>query len=266
MKKILCLCILAIVISTLSIEIRPITLEPLTLNAAALVNNTINPQHTMKLVFNDEFNGTSLNASKWINRLQWGRTNEPELQYYASNAFAFKYGSIHLTARKKPTFGMPYSSGAIATYGHFKFTYGVVKIRARIPAGKGLWPALWLLDYDGGAQEIDIAEFLGHQPTIAYMTLHYPTSNGNKSLGGHFTGPNFSSGFHIFTVDWNRNGITWYVDGIQRYRQTQHIPSKPMYLIMNLAVGGDWPGYPSIYTKFPAYFNIDYVRIYQMRP
>lgn len=268
MKKIFYLCILAIILSAFGPS--PNTtlpsldaLKPLTFDAAALLNNTINPELTYKLVFDDEFKALPLNTTRWMTQLQWGRTNSPELQYYTTNAFSFSGGVLHIKAQKQWLAGKAYTSGAIISYKSFRFTYGIIKIRARIPSGRGLWPAFWLLDYAGGAQEIDIAEFVGHQPNIAYMTLHYPTSSGNKSLGGHYTGPNFAAGYHIFTVDWNPSAITWYIDGIKRYSLTQHIPSKPMYLIMNLAVGGDWPGPPTSSTKFPAYLHIDYVRIYK---
>ena len=260
MKKILYLCILTIVISAFGINFQPATLK---FNAAELVNTTINAQPALRLIFKDDFGGSTLNSNKWISKLQWGRTNPPELQYYAPSQLKFSGGVLHIKAEKKWTNRMRYTSGALSTYGKFKFTYGVVKVRIRTPYGKGLWPAVWLLDYAGGAQEIDITESVGDLPNISFMTLHYPTSSGTKSLGTHYGGTNLTAAFHIFKVDWSRNAITWYIDGIQRYRLTQHIPTKPMYLIINLAVGGDWPGSPDSTTKFPAYFNIDYVHIYK---
>ncbi len=264
MKKTLYLCILVILIGTIGINSKPITLAPLAFNAAALVESTLNTQPAARLIFNDEFNSSFIRASKWMTQLQWGRTNYPELQYYDPKApFSFRNGHLRIKAQKKLTNGMPYFSGALTTYKSFKFTYGVVKIRARIPAGKGLWPALWLLDYAGGAAEIDIMEALGHQPNVVYMTLHYPLANDNRSIGTYYNGPKFSANFHIYTVDWRRDSITWYIDGIKRYALRERIPTKPMYLIMNLAVGGYWPGYPDNNTSFPAYFQIDYVRIYK---
>ncbi len=263
MKKIFFLCIVVILVGVFGTNFKPDAQNPLTFEAAALINKALNSQPALKLVFRDEFNSRSLNVTKWMSQLQWGRRNPPELQYYSPDAFLFSNGILHIRAQKKETKGYAYASGALITYKSFRFTYGIVKIRARIPAGRGLWPALWLLDYAGGAQEIDIMEAVGHQPNIAYMTLHYPTPDGSKSLGSYYSGRNLSTGFHIFSVDWSPSAITWYIDGIQRYRLTDHIPSKPMYLIMNLAVGGDWPGPPTKSTKFPAFFNIDYVRIYK---
>ena len=231
--------------------------------AEALTGTNINAQPALKMVFQDEFNTATVNASKWMNQLQWGRTNGSELQYYATNAFSFVSGILRVKADKKATNGKPYTSGALITYKSFRFTYGIVEIKARVPAGKGLWPAFWLLDYAGDTAEIDMMELLGHEPNVTYMTLHYASPSGNQNPGTYYKGPNFSSGFHVFKVDWNASRIIWYVDGAERYRQTSHIPSKPMYLILNLAVGGDWPGAPDSTTKFPAYLDIDYVRIYQ---
>lgn len=259
MKKVFHLCIFMIVVSIFGASLAPATLDQLTFNSTALVNTAINKNVRMKLVFSDEFSGSSINLKRWQTQLMWGRTNPPELQYYTPSALFLRGGALHIVAQKKWTNGMPYSSGAITTFKSFHFTYGVVKARIRIPAGKGLWPALWLLDAAGGTNEIDITEMLGHQPNISYMTLHYPWS----TAGGYFVGPNFSSGYHTFMVDWGPGGIIWYVDGIQHLRLINHIPSKPMYLILNLAVGGDWPGSPNTQTKFPAYYHIDYIRIYQ---
>lgn len=216
------------------------------------------------LVFSDEFNGPSLNLAKWETQYVWGRTNGSELQYYSPSAFTFSNGVMHIKAEKKAMGGKPYTSGIITTFKSFKFTYGVVTARLRTPVGKGLWPALWLLDYAGGVPEIDIMEALGHQPDVTYMTLHFPSATGkNLNVGTYYVGTKLSVGFHTLTLDWNAQRLIWYIDGIERYRVTQHIPNKPLYLLANLAVGGDWPGAPDATTQFPAYYNLDYIRIYK---
>jgi beta-glucanase (GH16 family) len=264
MKKLFGLSILIVVLGIFGTNVIPTTLDSLSLNAGALVNKAINPQTTLKLVFSDEFNGSTLNTNKWATQLQWGRTNPPELEYYSPTALTVANGALHIKAQKKLTNGKPYTSGVIATYKSFKFTYGIVVARIRIPAGKGMWPALWLLDYAWGPSEIDITEMVGYQPSVSYMTLHYQDADGQMyTPGTYYKGPNFSTGYHIFKVDWTPAAITWYIDGVQRYRTTQHIPNKPMYLIANLAVGGVWPGSPDSTTKFPAYYHIDYIRIYK---
>ncbi len=259
MKKVFCLCIFILVVSIFGVQILPTALDQLKFNLTALINPMLNVQPAPKLVFSDEFKGNILNFKKWQTQLMWGRTNPPELQYYLPNAFTVKNGLLRINANKKLTYGKPYYSGVITTYKSFKFTYGTVIARISVPTGKGLWPALWLLDYAGGTNEIDITEILGQQPNISYMTLHYPWS----TAGGYFVGPNFTTHFHVFRLDWSSTAITWSIDGIPRLHLTKHIPSKPMYLIANLAVGGDWPGPPNSSTKFPAYYYIDYIRIYK---
>ncbi|MBI3739647.1 MAG: glycoside hydrolase family 16 protein [Chloroflexi bacterium] len=217
-----------------------------------------------KLVFHDEFDDSSL-SPKWATELRWGRLNPPELQFYWRDAFKLQDGLLRITAEHRPLEGQNYTSGVIATFSTFHFQYGYAEIRSRVPAGKGLWPAFWLLDSsDTGIGEIDVLEILGQEPNKVYMTLHYPDANGNSaSKQGEFTGPDFSAGFHTFAVDWRKDSIVWYVDGVERYRLTENIPQGPMYVIANLAVGGKWPGSPSVKTPFPAYFDIDYIRVYQ---
>lgn len=217
------------------------------------------------IIFNDEFDGDGLKRNKWTDEYLWGRTNPPELQYYAPNALVVNHGILSIKAENTPTQGMAYSSGVITSFKSFQFTYGYVEARIRIPSGQGLWPALWLLDVEGSADEIDIVEFLGHQPDVAYMTLHYPDQGGNnqETKDGHYHGPDFSAEYHIVSVDWNPSAIIWYIDGVERYRHTHDIPDAPMYLLANLAVGGDWPGSPDDTTHFPASYNIDYIRVFQ---
>lgn len=219
---------------------------------------------TPHIIFNDEFNIPRLDISKWTTELTWGRINPPELQYYTPDGFTFEDGALHIIANKTPLNGMEYTSGVITTHQSFQFTYGQVEARLRVPAGQGLWPALWLLDYNGSANEIDILEILGNQPDILYMAMHYPDSNGeSQNTMESYAGPDFSADYHIFSVDWSPTAVIWYVDGIERYRMTDHVPTQPMYLIINLAVGGDWPGAPDDTTIFPASFDIDYIRVTQ---
>lgn len=217
------------------------------------------------MVFHDEFDGSQLDSNLWTTEYLWGRTNSPELQYYAPDSFLFKDGILSIRAENQLTEGMDYSSGVITSFDSFQFTYGYVEARIRIPSGQGLWPALWLLDVAGGADEIDIVEFLGHEPNTVYMTLHYADESGEpQGTGdGHYHGADFSADFHTFGVNWSPTEIIWYIDGVEQYRHTHDIPDGPMYLIANMAVGGNWPGPPDDTTRFPAFYEIDYIRIFQ---
>ncbi|HEY3280717.1 MAG TPA: glycoside hydrolase family 16 protein [Armatimonadota bacterium] len=220
-----------------------------------------------KLTFSDEFKGGKLDTRKWIdsypNNVRTHSNNEQ--QYYATDGYSVSDGQLHLKAEKRAIGGMPYASGMVATYGLFAQQYGWFEISARFPKGKGYWPAFWLLPANKTwPPEIDILEILGHEPNRVYMTNHWRTQSGeHKSKGGSYVGPDFSTGFHSFAVEWKPDEILWYVDGTQRFASKEGIPSEPMYLIANLAVGGDWPGMPDATTEFPKSMDVDYIRVYQ---
>ena len=160
--------------------------------------------------------------------------------------------------------GMPYTSGMISSYGKFAQQFGWFEIRARFPKGKGMWPAFWLLPpTKDWPPEIDVLEILGHETDKVYMTNHWKNSTGkHEGKGESFKGPDFSAAYHTFAIDWEPDAIIWYVDGVERYKTTENIPAEPMYLLANLAVGGDWPGNPDATTVFPGDMQVDYVRIY----
>jgi beta-glucanase (GH16 family) len=218
------------------------------------------------LSFADDFNGKSLDTSKWIDSYpDNNRTHSNgELQYYAPDGYFVKNGHLSLQALKRAMGGMTYTSGMIASYGHFSQKYGWFEIRARFPQGKGMWPAFWLLpDNKQWPPEIDILEILGHEPSKVYLTNHYSINGKHEGKGGNFTGPDFSADFHTFAVEWKPDMLIWYVDGQEQYRTTENIPAMPMYVIANLAVGGDWPGSPDAGTRFPGLMDIDYIRVYR---
>ena len=215
------------------------------------------------LVFDDEFNETNL-SSVWSTELPWGPTDPNELEYYVPDALGFNDGFLRITAQKQSFQEKDYTSGIISTYPQFNFTYGYAEIRAKLPSGKGLWPAFWLLASDQkSSDEIDVFELLGGEPNTIYMTLHYEAPPKHLSAQGTYNGPDFTQSFHTFAVDWEPTQVVWYVDGIARYRASQNIPQTPMNIIANLAVGGTWSGAPNIFTRFPAYLDIDYIRVYE---
>jgi len=168
---------------------------------------------------------------------------------------------------------LKYTSGVITSYDAFKFVHGYAEMRAKIPKGQGLWPAFWLLNgyYVGPQPEIDILEVLGHNPHQAFHTYHRlgsdgmrladqgMTDNGDPSVG-------YADGFHTYGMRWQRGRIDWYIDGNVVYTyEGDDVPYQNMYVIANLAVGGEWPGSPDSTTVFPASFDIDYIRVYQER-
>jgi beta-glucanase (GH16 family) len=236
------------------------------------------------LVFHDEFGGSALDAKKWTTCYWWASrggctiaTNH-ELEWYRPNNVMVGQGLLTLRAKpEKIAVGgksYPYTSGMITTGptgersgpARFVFQYGYVEMRARVPSGKGLWPAFWLLPANRQDRpEIDVMEIMGDQPNTTRMTLHYPTVSGDReSMTQQWTGDDFSADWHTFGADWEPDAVVWYVDGVERWRYTDRtrIPAQPMYLLADLAVGGDWPGAPDISTLFPSDYQINYIRVW----
>ncbi len=238
-----------------------------------------------ELVFSDEFNGTSLDTSKWNTAYLWGDdlVINSELQHYVDiandptfgfNPFTFDGEALTINTIETPpellekANGQAYLSGVITSYDAFQFTYGYVEARVQVPFGKGYWPAFWLLNafYDQDKPEIDIMEFIGDNQDTAYHTFHYYDEAGNlRSTKSEPTFPiDYPANFHTFGAEWSPGTVTFYVDGIARHTITDpKMSQEQMYIIANTAVGGWWPGDPDENTKFPGEYKIDYIRAYQ---
>ena len=157
----------------------------------------------------------------------------------------------------------------MTTHNKFKMKYGYVEMRARLPKGKGLWPAFWLL-HDANNKnrpEIDIMEMLGDNTRLVYQTYHYYDNGNLRSTPSYRApGPDYSSDFHTFGMLWEPGRISWFVNGKRTNRyESSKVSDENMYLLVNLALGGSWAGSPNSSTRFPAAFQIDYVRAYQKR-
>jgi beta-glucanase (GH16 family) len=244
------------------------------MSAAKRRNNTnqeSTPQRTWKLAFQDEFDGSSLNEQIWETQFPWGRDRSSvgELQWYAPDAFKVANSKLQISAQETetPNPSLRYSSGLISTHKSFATEFGRFEIRCKLPRGKGLWPAFWLLPPDTSwPPEIDVFEALGDSPETVHMTSHWSDNGEHRSSGAEYTGPDFSDGFHTFAMEWSATSIVWFVDGVQRHKVENHSPRGPMYLLANMAVGGDWPGAPDATTAFPAAFEIDYIRAFKSEP
>jgi beta-glucanase (GH16 family) len=226
-----------------------------------------------KLVFDCEFDGVD-DLQKWNKQDQTGQRYNNELQAYVTDAFHVKDGCLLIEAQKRDAAYsgemMHYTSGRLNTRGKFDIQYGRFEIRLKVPAGRGFWPAFWLLPASGEwPPEIDFLEVLGHQPERMYFTNHWPPHKNGKhpQYGRHFDAdPDFAETFHVVTGVWNEREIRYYVDGKRVVRSTRGIPHEKMYLVLNLAVGGDWPGAPDSKTVFPNNLVVDYVRVYEALP
>jgi beta-glucanase (GH16 family) len=227
------------------------------------------------LVWSDEFNTASLNTGSWNYELGAGGWGNNELETYtnSTNNIHIDSGYLHITALNPS--GSYYTSGRITTQGKKEFTNGKIKIRAKLPQGQGIWPALWMLGANFSSvgwprcSEIDIMELLGKAPSVVYGTIHWD-ANGYTSRSNSYTlsGSSFSSGFHTFTLVWTPNNLKWSVDNNQFFHlsrdEVNAFPfNLPQFFIFNVAVGGNWPGSPDQTTVFPQHMIVDYIRVYQ---
>ena len=219
------------------------------------------------LVWQDEFDADSVDADKWIIADgHWSYNGEE--QYYTPDEVYIHEGNLRIRSRFRSYQGLEFTSGHIESR-HYQ-RYGRIDIKARLPGTQGLWPALWLLPASHGwPPEIDILELLGQDPHTIHMSNHWgPLPEGaspwdvGQTATQHFTGPDFTEDFHLFSLEWTADSLRWLVDETVRFVSTQGIPHQAMYLIMNTAVGGFWPGSPNANTIFPQYHDIDYVRFY----
>lgn len=231
------------------------------------------PGKGWKLTFSDDFNGKTLNPKKWSTCYWWasnGCTNggNKELQWYQPDDVILRNGILRLRARKRQMNGFNYTSGMIASHDKYALRYGYVEMRAKLPKGRGLWPAFWLAPQQRNVwpPEIDVMEVLGHQPQRVNMSLHYKVGRDNKYFTASWDGPDFSAKYHTFALLWQPKRIIWYVDGVERQRYTEaaNIPKNSMYILATLALGGAWTNTPpNATTPLPSYFDIDYIKVWQ---
>lgn len=233
------------------------------------------------LIWADEFNGSSLNEDNWSYQIGAGGWGNNEWQYYTdlSSNVNVSNGVLEITAKEESYMGADYTSARIRSINKGDWTYGKMEARIKLPIGQGIWPAYWMMPTDseyGGwpaSGEIDIMEFLGHQPATSYGTLHYGYVGEHQYIGDSYTLPSgiFSGSFHDFSLEWEADEIRWYVDGNLYHTVTEaDLGSYPwvfdqdFHFILNVAVGGNWPGYPDGSTSFPQTMEVDYVRVYQL--
>jgi len=240
-----------------------------------------------QLVWEDDFNGNasqSPDASKWNYDIGVGPGNDgwgnSELQYYTDqpqNVSLDGAGNLAITARSESFGGRGFTSARIKTKGLFEQAYGRFEARMKMPWGPGIWPAFWMLgsniDEVSWPQcgEIDIMEYRGQQPNLIYGTLHGPGYSGGASItkGYGFENDRFDKDFHLFAVEWGVDYIDFFVDETLYQRLTpddvpgEWVFDQPFFMILNIAVGGNYVGFPTPQTPFPQTMLVDYVKVYK---
>ncbi len=245
----------------------------------------VDPPEGFELVWSDEFDGDTIDQENWTYDIGgWGWGNG-ESQYYTDrpeNA-RLQNGLLVIEGRQERFEESYYTSARLKTQGLQEFQYGYLEARIKVPAGQGMWPAFWMLGADFGRDtenpddsnwpfvgEIDIMEFVGKEPILAYGNLHGPGYSGAGSLGATYRhdGP-IPDEFHTYAVEWDVDGIRWFFDGEQYGEKSSDIVDdrwvfdKPFFFILNLALGGTMPGPIGLDVEFPQYMYVDYVRVYQ---
>lgn len=247
-------------------------------------------QAAWQLAWSDEFaqaDGSSPDSSKWgydIGASGWGNA---ELEYYTArtNNARIEGGQLVIEARKETYNGSDYTSARMLTKGKWSWTYGRIEARIKIPRGQGIWPAFWMLGVNidsvgwPNCGEIDIMENIGNfnDRGTTHGTIHGPGYSGGGSIGGTYTLPGgaaLADDFHIYAVEWTPNQFRWFLDTNLYFTATPaSLPggtvwvfTQPQFLLLNVAVGGYWPGYPDGTTVFPQQMRVDYVRVYTNVP
>jgi beta-glucanase (GH16 family) len=243
-----------------------------------------------KLVWSDEFNGPNGSApdpARWTYDVGGHGFGNHELEYYTNRPenVVIQDGNLVITARKETYTGQDgvtrdYTSARLLTDKLFSHQNGRIESRIKIPEGKGMWPACWMLGENIGqvgwpeCGEIDIMENVGFEPSSVHGTVHGPGYSGEHGIGATFKlpeGKKFSDDYHVFTVDWEPDSIRFSVDNqvyhtVTRASLPEGAPwvyEHPFFLLLNLAVGGDWPGPPDESTKFPQEMKVDWIRVYE---
>lgn len=239
-------------------------------------SNTVKAADNYELVWSDEFNGNSLDTNTWnyeIGTGSWGWGNN-EQQYYTDRNIKVSNGTMKITAKREDYGGMKYTSSRITTKNKKNFKYGKIEARIKMPKFKGVWPAFWMLganqDSVGWPKcgEIDIMEAINDE-NLVYGTLHWFNDPGNNNAdSGSSVAVANRTEYHVYGVEWTADKLRWYVDG--KVYRTMDVSNdsfsevrKEYFVIFNMAIGGQWPGYDIDETAFPATMEVDWVRAYK---
>ncbi|MCY1019681.1 glycoside hydrolase family 16 protein [Pyxidicoccus sp. MSG2] len=248
-------------------------------------DTTQQPGTEWKLVWQDEFDGqagTPPSSERWVHDVGGGGWGNEQLEFDTArpeNASLDGTGNLVITARKERYEGKDYTSARINSSGRFSRAYGRFEARIQLPVGRGIWPAFWLLGADVGqvgwpdCGELDIMEYRGQLPAIIRGSIHGPGYSGGNNLGAEYvsSGGKLNEAFHVYAVEWDPDRIRWQLDGVTFFEATpaklpagkKWVFDHPHFIILNVAVGGNFVGPPDRTTVFPQQMKVDYVRVYE---
>ncbi|MVO09352.1 family 16 glycosylhydrolase [Flavobacterium sp. TP390] len=245
---------------------------------ALLINLTYAQKDNRKLIWEENFNGKALDTTVWNFELGNGCPNicgwgNNESQIYTKNNHKVEDGMLTITAAYD---GTQYTSTRITTKDKKEFQYGKMEVRAKLPQGKGLWPAFWMLGSNISqvgwpkSGEIDILEYIGKEPGQVFTSLHTQDSHGNTINTKKTKIEGIEEGFHLYAIDWNKDQIAFYVDNHLVYTFKPEVKNEntwpynqPFYFLINMAIGGNFGGPDIDNSVFPQEFSIDYIKVYQ---
>ncbi len=257
-----------------------------------VINEPVAGAGGMTLVWSDEFDAAKLDPETWFfesgdgsqyGLVGWGNN---ELQWYLPDNAALEDGKLVITAKRESSNGSEFTSARINTRDRFALAYGRIEASIKLPGGQGLWPAFWMLPQDdtygtwAASGEIDIVEAVnlgGSGGNTVHGTIHYGGAWPNNVFSGsdYLVPGDATTGFHVYAVEWDHTEIRWYVDDVMYAMQNSWSTTnaafpapfdEPFYILLNVAVGGNWPGSPTSATAFPALMEVDYVRVYSGSP
>jgi beta-glucanase (GH16 family) len=238
-----------------------------------------------QLVWSDEFaqaDGSSPDSAKWGYETGGGGWGNNELEYYTTrtNNVRIENGQLVIEAKQENFSGSSYTSARLLTKNKWSWTYGRMEARIKVPRTQGIWPAFWMLGTNitttpwPGCGEIDIMENIGREPKKVYGTIHGPGYSGGSGVGGSYTSvPDLADDFHLYAIEWDTNVIRWYIDNTQYFSATPAnigtntwVFDRAQFFLLNVAVGGNWPGNPDGTSVFPQKMLVDYVHVYNFVP
>jgi beta-glucanase (GH16 family) len=243
-------------------------------NAERRISPTLPASRGYQLVWSDEFDDTSIDTANWNFEIGGSGWGNHEQEYYQRDNASIENGCLVITGKKEAAQDKHYTSSRMTTQRKHEFLYGRIEARIKIPVAQGFWPAFWMLGADisevgwPASGETDIMEHI-NTDSLIYGTLHWD-KNGHVQSGDtlHST----PSSYHVYAVEWDKDSISWYIDTIKYHTViiTNGINSteefrKPFFILLNFALGGDWPGQKIDYSKLPAKMYVDYVRVYQKK-